>query len=226
MALRSPATFRWKGNCFQNLLFRTHLLHTHAVQQVACLHRNAHFQQYCVCGRTGSYTPKVLETSHRLFYSTNPNPEYGAIKRGWMKVSAMIKAFMSGTKALYRDMRQSFDLRVKKGGLKVSTTAPTKDFPFSRKELRLIYEVSILGSCTGLLHSLGLGDRGEPRPSKPHWSSGTVVHVCACLFGPTIYQISRFNRCNVLSVLCCVSVQSEREGVTSISMKEVWSEGA
>lgn len=190
MALRSPAAFWWKRNCFQNVLFRTHLLHTHAMQQVACLHRNAHFQQYCVCGRTGSYTPKVLETSHRLFYSTNPNPEYGAIKRGWMKVSAMIKAFMSGTKALYRDMRKSFDLRVEKGGLKVSTTAPTKDFPFSREQLQLIYKVSISGSCT-------------------------VVHVCACLFGPTIYQISRFNRFNVhvLSVLCCVSVQSERKGL-------------
>ena len=151
MALRSPASFWWKGSCLQNVLFRTHLLRTHAVQQqVACLHRNAHLQLYSVCGCTVSSTPKGLETSHRLFYSTNPNPEYGPIKRGWMKVSAMIKAFMSGTKALYGDMRQSFDLRVKKGSLKISTTAPTKDFPFSREQLQLIYKVSIPGSCTEL----------------------------------------------------------------------------
>ena len=95
-----------------------------------------------------------------------------------MKVSAMIKAFMSGTKALYGDMRKSFDLRVEKGGLKVSTAAPTKDFPFSREQLQLIYKVSISGSCT-------------------------VVHVCACLFGPTIYQISRFKCARTECAMLC-----------------------
>lgn len=154
MNLRSPATFWWKGSNFQNVQIRTHLLQTYAVQQVACLHRSGHFQQHCVCDHTVSNTlhAKGLETSHRLFYSTNPNPEYGRIKRGWMKVSAMIKAFMSGTKALYGDMKQSFDLRVKKGSLKISTTGPTKDFPFSREQLQLIYKVSIPASCTGLRH--------------------------------------------------------------------------
>lgn len=146
MNLRSPAAFWWKGSNFQNAQIRTHLLQTYAVQQVACLHRNGHFQQYCMCDRTVSnaFHTKGLETSHRLFYSTNPNPEYGRIKRGWMKVSAMIKAFMSGTKSLYGDMKQSFKLRVEKGGLKISTTAPTKDSPFSREQMQLIYKVAAL----------------------------------------------------------------------------------
>lgn len=61
-----------------------------------------------------------------------------------MKVSAMIKAFMSGTKSLYGDMKQSFNLRVEKGSLKISTTAPTKDFPFSREQIQLIYKVAAL----------------------------------------------------------------------------------
>ena len=138
MNLRSPAAFWWKGSNFQNVQIRTHLLQTYAVQQVACLH--------CMCDHTVSNTfhTKGLETPHRLFYSTNPNPEYGRIKQGWMKVSAMIKAFMSGTKSLYGDLKQSFKLRVEKESLKISTTAPTKDFPFSREQMQLIYKVAAL----------------------------------------------------------------------------------
>ena len=79
--------------------------------------------------------------------------ELGILRRGWMRFAGLIKAFMTGTKALYQDMKRISELRQRGGKYVVSQHAPVEiepgklNFPFRREELQFIYQVS-LATCT------------------------------------------------------------------------------
>ncbi len=79
-------------------------------------------------------------------HSTDPE-ELGRLKRGWMKIARLIKAFMDGTKALYKDVRLMYELRKRSGSLVISRHAPREsasgkvEFPFTWDEVQFMYRV-------------------------------------------------------------------------------------
>ena len=101
-------------------------------------------------------------------YASNPDAkELGPVKRTWLKIARLIKAFMDGTKALYRDTRHMYELQKRSGGLVICKHAPTElapgklDFPFTRKEVQFMYQVSLCvylfyGCITSYSHSFCL----------------------------------------------------------------------
>lgn len=145
MSFRVPAVFWCRNGGLQiTAASRTHLKPT----QVVCLQRALHFQLRCTT--TNKVGRPLTRASQELFYSTDPSSsthQHGIIKRGWIKFSQTIKAFMNGTKAVYSDFKRVYRLEVKEGPLKISPTAPTENFPFSREQLQLIYKVSIPASA-------------------------------------------------------------------------------
>ncbi len=79
-------------------------------------------------------------------YSNN-SEELSPMRRGWMRLAGLIKAFMDGTKALYRDVKLMYELRKRSGSLVISQDAPRGvspgkvDFPFTRQEVQFMYQV-------------------------------------------------------------------------------------
>ncbi len=79
-------------------------------------------------------------------YSNNSD-ELSPLRRGWMRLAGLIKAFMDGTKALYRDVKLMYELRKRSGSLVISQDAPRGvspgkvDFPFTRQEVQFMYQV-------------------------------------------------------------------------------------
>ena len=120
---------------------RTHL----KPSQVVCLERDLHFQPHRTVSSKASRPQR--KASHESTDPTSSPQQHGLIKRGWTKFSRNIKAFMDGSKAVYRDMKRVYQLEVKEGTLKISPTAPTEQFPFSREQLQFIYKVSIPASA-------------------------------------------------------------------------------
>lgn len=68
------------------------------------------------------------------------------MKRSWRKLATLVSAFMSGTKGLYKDVREMYELK-KRQRLVVTGMAPQKtgsdttDFGFTRSEYQFIYQV-------------------------------------------------------------------------------------
>ena len=76
--------------------------------------------------------------------------ELGRAKRLWMKIGGLMKAFMNGTKALYRDVKRMYQLQTRTGdgSYVISKRAPKEvapgklDFALNREELQFVYQVS------------------------------------------------------------------------------------
>lgn len=76
-------------------------------------------------------------------------PPVGALRRVWTRVAGQVKAFMVGTRSLYKDVKRVWELEKRKGKLVIHRNAPDgmrgetgeKRFPFSREEVQFIITV-------------------------------------------------------------------------------------
>ena len=75
----------------------------------------------------------------------------------WEKFATKIRAFGAGVKALYKDLKQINEYRVKYGGhLEISKTAPELtesgkvNLLYPRKELQFVYRVNFYSSSPPL----------------------------------------------------------------------------
>ena len=115
--------------------------------------------QWQHCGSsTDRHPPLCLGPLHggtlRAFSQSaggDARPPEGVARRAWARVATLVKAFMSGTRILYKDIRRALELERRKGKLVLSGAAPAgpaierggKGFPFSREEVQFIYTVSL-----------------------------------------------------------------------------------
>lgn len=100
-------------------------------------------------------------------YSQSPGnaekPPDGVLRRVWTRVVGQVKAFMVGTRSLYKDVKRVWELERRKGKLVIHRTAPDgmkgekeeRKFLFSREEVQFILTVSyfLLLHCICLYHA-------------------------------------------------------------------------
>lgn len=89
----------------------------------------------------GLYEPTQSQAriTFKRYASTNPNETF--IVKGWRKFALAVKTFMAGSKALYSDVKQMYEIRSKSGNYILGKSAPQKialgktSFPLSRQQL-------------------------------------------------------------------------------------------
>ncbi len=111
-------------------------------QQTLIVYRPIHLHQeispsLLLCNRSNRWPVK-------RYASTNESMVY----RGWRKFTLAIKTFMTGTKALYKDVKVMYEVQSVHGGYSLTSTEPREiasgktTFPLSRSQLQFSYNVS------------------------------------------------------------------------------------
>ena len=144
-------------------------IHVSKIHLQRCVQRHCRINLSLACSHASwscdNHMP--LTSTHSHCYSSSssspPGNELGWLKQQWAKLMTTVRAFASGTKALYQDMKKMRTIQSKDGVQKMVLGQPPRDpktgqvdFPLTREELLFTVKVRSLS----LSHSL------FPFPSK------------------------------------------------------------